>query len=735
MNRKFLIVAMSAALLLGSMQAEQGRTSAPPPTNWKQVPIPPLPAFKPKEPKRVVLPNGMILMLTEDHELPLISGNAMVRGGSDSEPADKTGLVELYGNVWRTGGTEQRTGDQLDDLLEARAAKVETAGGDESTTISFNCLKGDFADVLPIFAELLRHPAFRQDKLTLAQKQMFSEISRRNDETDEIASIQTDILGYGKDSAYARIPEYATVRAVSRQDLIDWHARHAAPNNIILGVVGDFDSQQMEQQLRAAFGDWPSGEKMPEPKVAIDPARPGIYLVDKSDVNQSAIRMIDLGIERRDPDYFAVQVMDEVFGGGFSSRLFMNLRTKAGLAYAVGGGVGSGWDHPGLTILEIGTKTETTVDAIKGLWEQIELMKSTQPTETEVKRAKDQILNSFIFNFDTPAKVLREQETYEFYGYPSDFLERYRAGVEKVTPADVLRVANKYLHKDKMKILVVGNAGEFEKQLATLGPVSPIDITIPTPEASNAGTAHLQLAMAQNAEPPTANEPASPGPQAAPQASSAGGNAEGVAAINKLIEFVGGQAKVAGVKTVHQRLVATQAGVETSIDQSTIYPDKQVLLVVYDRGVVRQVLTPDISFLYMGSSKQPLTTEQRDTMESELKCELLNVLQHAHDPNYTFTAHGTEKVGIIDAMVVDINANGAKTRWWISPDGALLQDERSATAEGVTKSYRTRYGHWRNFDGLKYPAKQSMFIGGEEQGVSVTKAMEFNAPIDPTLFQ
>ncbi len=150
--------------------------------------------------------------------------------------------------------------------------------------------------------------------------------------------------------------------------------------------------------------------------------------MDKSDVNQSEIRMIGLGIERRNPDYFAVQVMNEIFGGGFSSRLFINLRTKAGLAYAVGGGVGSGWDHPGLTILEIGTKTETTVEAIKGLWEQVDLLKKEPPSEVEMKRAKDQILNSFIFNFDTPAKVLHEQETYEFYGYPRTFWNNIAPG-------------------------------------------------------------------------------------------------------------------------------------------------------------------------------------------------------------------------------------------------------------------------------------------------------------------
>jgi zinc protease len=502
MKTKFLITAISAALLLASMQAQEAtkndatkQETAPKPapaasagvaTNWKQIAIPELPPFKPQQPKRVVLPNGMIVFLTENHELPLISGSAMIRGGSDSEPAEKTGLVDLYGSTWRTGGTEKLSGDQLDDYLEARAAKVETSGGDANTTISFNCLKGDFNDVLGILTDLLHTPAFREDKLALAKKQMNSSISRRNDETEDITSMQTDILGYGKHSAYALVPEYATVAAVTREDLVQWHKRHVTPNNITFGVVGDFDSKEMEATLRQSFNSWPKGEKVPEAKVTIAPEKPGIYLVDKNDVNQSEIRMISLGIERRNPDYFALQVMNEIFGGGFSSRLFSNLRTKAGLAYSVGGGVGSDWDHPGLTVLEIGTKTETTTEAIKGLWEQVDLLKKEAPSELEMKRAKDAILNSFIFNFDTPAKVLREQETYDFFGYPKDFLEQYRAGVEKVTAADVLRVANKYVHKEDFKVLVVGNASEFDKKLAALGPVTPIDITIPSPANAKA---------------------------------------------------------------------------------------------------------------------------------------------------------------------------------------------------------------------------------------------------------
>jgi zinc protease len=719
MKTKFLMAAMSAALLLGSAQAQKV-ASRPPATNWRQIAIPALPPFHPQQPRRVVLSNGMTIFLTENHELPLISGTAMVRGGSDSEPADKTGLVDLYGESWRTGGTETLTGDQLDNFLEERAAKVETGGGEENTSISFNCLKGDFHDVLGIFADLLRHPEFRADKLSLAKKQLDSDISRRNDESSDISAMQTDILGYGKQSAYARVPEYATVAAVTREDLLQWHRQHVTPNNIILGIVGDFDSKEMEAELRQAFGDWPSGEKVAEPNVEIAPAKPGIYVVNKSDVNQSEIRMISMGIEKKSPDYYALQVMNQIFGGGFSSRLFINLRTKAGLAYAVGGGVGSDWDHPGLTVLEIGTKTETTVQAIQGLWEQVELLKKNPPSQAEMKRAKDAILNSFIFNFDTPAKVLHEQETYEFYGYPKDFLERYRAGVEKVTPAEVLRVAKKYLHKDDLKVLVVGNASGFETQLAALGAVTPVDITIPSPE--------VPAEASSNAKPQTASAVSHP-------AGTPASNAEGQAAVARLVKAMGGAEKVAAVKTLHQHMSMMQGGVRVRIDQSTVYPDKQCQQISILTGMMRQVVTPEATFEALGKQVKDLAPDQRALLAASLKRDFLNVLQHANDPGYTFTGRGQEMLNGTKATVVDVNADGLTARWWISEDGTLLQEEHSEPGDKGPQTIITRYVRWENFDGLLYPTILISSSDGVPQARIAVNDMEVNPPVDPALFE
>ena len=477
MRRRSLLLLVFGFVTLCSMAPK----SAAQATDWEQIKIAPLPDFHPQEPKRIVLPNGMVIFLQEDHELPLIDGVARIRGGSRSEPAAKTGLVDLYGEVWRTGGTKTQTGDQLDDYLEVRAAKVETNSNADSTSISFSCLKGDFADVFKIFDELLRAPEFRDDKLDLAQKEYFDNISRRNDDISEIAERESMKLVYGPQNPYARVAEYKTVAAVTRQDLLAWHHTYLQPNNIILGIVGDFSAAEMEARLRQAYGAWPKGPALKEEKIEPQPAKPGYYLVEKEDVNQSSINMVGLGIRRDNPDYYAVRVFNEAFGGGFSSRLMQSIRTAKGLAYAVGGGIGSAFDHRGTLRLSMGTKSATTIESIVALDEQIDEVSTHPISDAEIKRAKDSILNGFVFNLDSPDKILRERMAYEFYDYPQDYLEKFRTGVEKVTAADVARAVAKYLHKDQLAVLVVGHASEFDKPLASLGPVTNIDIAIPPP--------------------------------------------------------------------------------------------------------------------------------------------------------------------------------------------------------------------------------------------------------------
>jgi zinc protease len=481
-------LALPAMLVTINVPAQSTAAAQPQPATrvtatepWSKIPIPPLPAFNPRQPRRIELSNGLVIFLQEDHELPFISGTILIRGGSRDVPDAKVGLVSLYGQTWRTSGTEKINGDDLDDQLEAKAASIEAGGGIASTSVTWNSLKEDFDAVFDSTMDLLLHPAFKADKLELAKQQLYAGISRRNDDASGIAVREAIKVAYGPHNPYARTEEYATVDAVSLDDLKAWHSRTVAPNNMIVAVSGDFDGAVMERKLRAAFEPLTRGQNFESVKATFTDPTSAVYAVEKSDVNQSNVLIVGLGTERSNPDYYALSVMNEVFSGGFGSRVVQDVRTKLGLAYSVGGSFSANYDHPGIFYVQAATKSASTVAATKALLAEITRLKTEPPTPAELQKAKDQVLNSFIFHYDSPDKILSEQVTLAFYGYPADTLAKYKAGIEKVTSADVSRVANKYVDVSKLAIVVVGNEAEITPKLDDLGKVTNLDIAIPPP--------------------------------------------------------------------------------------------------------------------------------------------------------------------------------------------------------------------------------------------------------------
>jgi zinc protease len=696
-------------------QTKSSAPTTPAAKPWEKIPIPPLAPFHPQEPKRIELKNGMVIFLQEDHELPFIGGSANVRAGSRSEPANKTGLIDIYGEAWRTGGTKSKTGDQMDDYLAARAARIETGGGGASTSISFNCLKGNLDQVFPLFLELLREPAFREDKIQISKLQMNSAIARRNDDVGGIAGREATRLAYGKDNPYARIPEYATIAAVTRDDLVKWHDTYVHPNNIMVGISGDFDSAAMEQKLRRAFESW---ERAPVPgpaAIQFHEPQPKVYFVAKEDVNQSEIRMVSLGIERNNPDYFTVEVMNEVLGGGFSSRLFKAIRTEKGLAYSVGGGLGASFDHPGTFSIGMGTKSSSTVDAIQALRTELGNMLTHPATAEEVKEAKDSILNRFIFNFDSKSKVLGERMLYEFYRYPADFLERYRAGIEKTTPADVDRVAHKYIHSDQFAVLIVGNDKEFVKPLSTLGTVTPIDISIPE------GTTPQPSAGAEEAAPA---KPAQTDPQAK-------------ALLEKFVAFIGGADKVNAVKAIRQVSSAEQNTPQGTIaldtDTYTEFPDQfhSIVRTAQLAAPMHVIVSSAGAWMSMeGQGTRDMPASMKQDRLSSIRRGPLAIAQHLSD----LTIAMGEKAA--DGQTINISGDGVNVRWVLDPQtGRLLRSSFTASGQAGPVQRTIEFSDWRPAGGLNLPYKATVQENGQPAGSEQIKSYEINPKIDPKLFE
>lgn len=415
------------------------------------------------------LDNGVRFFLLEDHELPLIDMQIILRSGETEVSEGKEGLARIVADAMRSGGSREYPGDKLNALLENRAAEMSFSFSLDSGSAGLNCLKKDFPRLLPVFMDVLRNPCFPEDKVALAKQQLRTSISRRNDQQRDIAVRKFRKLIYGKDSVYARVPQYETVDAISREDLLRFHDQAVRAENLYVGLVGDFDADRMQERLREAFSGVKTGggDALAFPAVDYRYER-SVHLVDKPNVNQTYILMGHIGDLRKNPDYPELQVLNEVLSGGFSGRLFQEIRTKRGLAYSVFGRYGCNVDHPGMFFVGVRTKSETTLEAIRAVEKELMAVRNKGVDAKEVRRAKERFLNSLVFNYDTPQKVLQRRMRYAYKGMDQDSFKKLISEVKGVEEEDVERVADKYLHPEKIKILLVGNKKELQDELSAM---------------------------------------------------------------------------------------------------------------------------------------------------------------------------------------------------------------------------------------------------------------------------
>ncbi|WP_250676604.1 pitrilysin family protein [Geomonas sp. Red32] len=437
------------------------------------------PALKFQLPKseRVVLDNGIVVYLLQDHELPLVQITAYLSGGSIFEPDDKVGLASLAGAAIRDGGTLSTPPGKLDQELEFMASSIESSINADHATVSMSTLTRNLDRTLTLFAEVMTKPAFDAARFEKERNRAIEGIRRQNDDPKGIAGRELTKAIYAG-HPLGRMPTIASVRAITRDDLKAFHQRYFYPGNTMLAVSGDFDRVKILAELNRLFASWPDHRQpvrnFPMP---VEDKTPEVLHAQK-EVNQSVIRMGHLGIDKNNPDLYAIKVMDYILGGGFTSRLTQQIRSDRGLAYNVESYFETGRRLPAPFVIETETKTETTAKTIELIRQIVEEMTKNEVTDAELKLAKDHIVNSFIFGFERSDVVVNQQARLEFYGYPPGFLENFRDNVAKVTKEDVLRVARKYLQPEAMKLVVVGDEKKFDRPLSEFGSVREISLTI-----------------------------------------------------------------------------------------------------------------------------------------------------------------------------------------------------------------------------------------------------------------
>ncbi len=434
------------------------------------------PALKFNLPKpldyRAVLSNGMVVYIQEDHSLPTFDVTALIRTGSVYDPRDKIGLASMAGSVLRTGGTQNISGDDLDEKLAFLGGSIETSIGAESGRANLSVLARDINEGLKLFSDVLMNPIFAEDKIKLYRDQVLDALKNKNDNPRSLLAREFNKLLY-IDHPLVWEETKSSIESITQQDLLNFHARYFAPNNIILAVAGDFNKKEVLKKIEDAFAGWQQKKiNLPLVPDVVLKNRPGVFMIQK-EINQGYINIGHFGVKDTNPEIIAINVMNFILGGGsFTSRITSKVRSDEGLAYNTGSRFETGHLFPGTFAGYVQTKSATVPYAISLIMNEFNRIRKEPVTDAEMETAKNYFLDSFPDRFSSAIASMRSFANLEYDGFPMDYFDTYRQKIEAVTKKDVQRVAKKYIQPNQMAIFIVGdikacNAGD-ENHLGTL---------------------------------------------------------------------------------------------------------------------------------------------------------------------------------------------------------------------------------------------------------------------------
>ncbi|MEA2030527.1 MAG: pitrilysin family protein [candidate division Zixibacteria bacterium] len=645
------------------------------------------------EVEKVTLENGLRLYLLPDSSLPIFKGSARINCGGYLNTPDKVGLASICGTVLRTGGTAKWTGDEIDEKLEGIGGHVETYIGNTSGGASINVLS-EYTDLgLEVLAEIFRRPVFEQDKVDLAKVKQRSIISRRNDEPMQIAIREFKKVIYGPKSPFARHTEHATINAIERQDLVDFHNKYFKPQNVQLAFWGNFDSKTLVNKIKAYFGDWVrEGDPIPALPEIDYKFDNEVYYVHKADVNQTNIIMGHIGGLTTDEDYPDRIVMNNIFGGGFGSRMFNAVRSREGLAYSAFGVYTANISYPGMFYAFASTKSETTSKCVREMIKEIKRMQKDPPTKDEMRSGKDGYLNSFVFNFDSKGEVVRRLMKYDFYNIPDDFLAQEKEKVEKVSSDDVIKAAKANLRPDAMRIVVVGKGEDFDMPLEKLGlgDVTEIDITIPTGEEKKELVINDETLS------------------------------KGKKLLDKAIKAHGGLKAYKNIKSVWRKatasLVTPNGEIPMPSEGIDVFPDKSMgFYSVMGRKIYSSIRNGNIGWKTDPKTMKliPMTEEDLLKNNKQRARNTLRIFMNSDDPNYQAVYNGSGTVeGTEVNWVAIVDKNGdVICRFGFSTVNNELVCKTYFSEDGSVENV---YSNLTVVNGVKVPMKSVRNVNGQK---------------------
>lgn len=428
---------------------------------------------------KTTLPDGAELVVSEKHNLPLVSFRINFVGGSyQYEPAGKTGLAAVVGSMM-SEGTTHRTGDQLSNDLQMLGTNLGIQVSSETGQITFQATKDKFAPTLAVLSDVLLNPTFPQEALDRLRGRLIVNLTQQRDRTSGIAAMVYPKLLYGNDHPYGRVVTENSLKAITRDDLVAFHKEYFQPGRAVITVVGDVKPDEVKALIEKNFGAWTAGGSMPTFNYPAPPAAKDrtIYLVDKPGAAQSTFAIGEVGPPRNTPDYYALRVMNEMLGVLFQSRLNHNIREVKGYSYGVFSnyayGRGPGPFRAGGDIVT--AKTDSAL--IEFMKELNDIRGKRPPSDDELAQAKASLVQSLPESFASVDGTNRSIASIYTQGLPEDYFQQFAKAVNAVTKDDVVRVAQKYIDPEHLAILIVGDKAKIEQPLeqTKIAPVVILD--------------------------------------------------------------------------------------------------------------------------------------------------------------------------------------------------------------------------------------------------------------------
>ena len=456
----FIALLLTAAAFTATASAD---SPLPSPDKIKS----PLLHFNLPQAQRVVMENGIVLYILEDHELPLISINALIKTGSMYDPEGKEGVAELTAYVMRTGGTTKLSSTEIDNRFDFLAASPSISMTMESASIDFSFLSTDIDQSLDLLAQILTQPAFEQNKFILARELEIEDLRRLKDDPQRLAFREFNRLVY-RNNSRGRFASMKSLSKIERDDLIIFHKQFFSPDKIMFAVTGDITKELAIKKINQYFGKWKtSGQasKTPDlPQKTIG----GLYYINK-EIPQSTIICGEFSVSKNNPDFYAFTLLDFIIGsGGFPSLIFSAVRNNEGLAYSAGSFYRARPDY-GIFGAYAFTKTQSSFKTLNLINSVLKKAKLNTITSKEIDWAKKSINNGFIFSFLEPRQIALQQMKLEYDQLPEDYLLSYRDKIENVKNQDISRVAAKYLDENNRVFLILGDTKSFGESPIGIG--------------------------------------------------------------------------------------------------------------------------------------------------------------------------------------------------------------------------------------------------------------------------